>query len=214
MSIISIIGIIITILKFIMGLFNPTPAAYMVAMADYDCGKVEWVGSPAVTNGVFVGTAQVHCEFEGTGAGNIRTLKAYMVTKLPKDGDIQGEAKVAEYQGLPSLAFRTHLSMSNATVFGMTNIASDNVYTLRNIFESDSIQATDTGKYLKSMFAETHVSAYGGGEYGLRIIQTIQVQKPSGISSSYFQSSLMDQAEESLMDRAVDAVHEMASHLD
>lgn len=213
MGLMEIIAIIISILQFVAGLFGPKKMDTMAYLADYDCARVEWVGAPAVVGGEFVGTAEVRCHFEGSNAGGIPALRMHMVEQLPKDGDIQGEAKVATYQGLPSLSFRTHLDMGQATAYGTTNIASDGAWVLRSIFESESFQATGNGKYVKHVFAETHVAALGGQEYELRMVHTLRVKKPAGISSNSFKNSLMDQAGESLADRAVSAVHEMASHL-
>ena len=212
MGFMEIISIIMSILQLIAGLFAPKTTSY-VRLADYDCDRVEWVGAPAVVGGEFVGTAEVRCSFEGVAGGSIAVLRSHMAEQLPKDGNIQGETRVATYQGLPSLSFRTHLDMGQATAYGVTNIASDGARTLRNIFESDSIVADGVGKYLKHVYAETHVAGNGTEEYDLKMVQTIRVQKPAGISSAKFKSRLMDEAEGALADRAAAAVQEMASWL-
>ncbi len=213
MGLTGIIAIIISILQFVAGLFGPKKMDTMAFIADYDCARVEWVGAPAVVDGEFMGTAEVRCHFEGSNAGGIAALRAHMVEQLPKDGDIQGAARVASYQGLPSLGFRTHLVMGDATAYGMTHIASDGDWLLRNVFESHSIEASGNGKYVKQISAETQIAALGGREYELTMVHSLRVQKPFGATASSFKKSLMEQAAESLAERAVSAVHEMASHL-
>ncbi len=215
MSFMEIIQIIMQIIAFISGLFGPKTGLRTVAyITEVDCYQAGWSVPAAVVGGEFTGTAEVRCRFDGKGGKGIKGLRSHLVSQLPHDGGAL-EAYVENYQGLPSLGFRTTLEMgASATAHGTTHIASNNATTLRNVFESHTIEATGVAEYLKSVYGEMEVTATEeDGVWELRASQAIRVQKPAGISNGFFKSRLKADSEGSLMDRAVSAAQEMASHL-
>ena len=211
----EIIQIIMQILAFIAGLFNPKTmqVRYVAFVTDFDCTPAVWSEPAKISGGVFTGKVETVCTFEGKGGGGVAALRAHLIEQLPQDaGTFEGT--VENYQGIPSMAFKTSVELGEGvTAHGTTHIATNGFTVLRDVFESSSIAATGNGKYVKSMTSEMAVAKGLGDGYSLRVSQSLKVQKPFFASSSEFQSSLMEQAEESLMDRAVGAVQEMAGHL-
>lgn len=214
MSFAAIIQMIITILTFLAGLFEPKAGVRQTVSArDFTCDRPVWVGSPAVKDGVFAGTAEVKCEFLGQKGGGIAELQDHMVRQLPLDGQAQGTVQVATYEGQPSVAWKTKVALgSEATAHGRTVISSDGFSFLRNIFDSESIDATGNGQYVKGVHAEINVRMTEES-YEMRVVQEYRVKKPGLISSASFKSKLMQQAEEAIERRAVDAVAEFSQHL-
>jgi hypothetical protein len=212
----KIIQIIMQILAFIAGLFNPTAksAREVAYVTDFDCGQVEWVVPPSVSGGSFNGTASVRCLFEGKGGGGVSALRAQLVSQLPKDAEMKGGA-MGSLAGMPAVSYVTSLKLGEGVVAnGITQIATDGRYELRDVFKSSSIDATGNGRYLKSVYAEMYVTQRDAfGTYEIEVTQAIEVKKPALVSSSDFKSKLQEQAEASLVDRAVSAVQEMAGHL-
>lgn len=214
MGIIEIIKIIMAILAFISGLFQPKMGVrYVSHVTDYDCGSIRWTVPPSVSNGEFSGTAQITCEYEGVGGGGLMGLRSHFARQISQDGG--GTAKIENYQGLPSLAFNTALDMGEGGhAYGTTHLASNGTDILKNVFVSSSIQATGAGSYLRGMYGAMEVRTTGeSGVYRLTITEAFQVKKPDLMSTSRFKASLKDQAEESLLDRATSAVQETALHL-
>ena len=215
MVIVQIIQMIMQILAFIAGLFNPNKMSIreVAYVTDFDCGQVEWVQAPAMQDGSFVGKASVHCLFEGKGHGGIAALRAHLVSQLPKDGGMSG-GSVQSYGGTPGIAYATSLKMGEGAIAHGTTHISSGGSVLRDVFESSSIEASGNGRYLKSVYAEMNVADVDGlGTYDLEVVQAISVKKPGMMSASDFVSKLKEQAEESLIDRAVSAVQESASKL-
>ncbi|MBY0370157.1 hypothetical protein K2X33_05685 [bacterium] len=216
MSLIGIINIIMQILAFIAGLFNPkTGVRYTAFVTDFDCGAVEWQAPPVVSGGEFSGTAQVRCRFEGQGGGGIQALRKHLVQQLRDDAQLRSEPKIENYGEMPSLAYEVSVDMGEGAVaHGKTHIATDGFTVLKDVFESQSFSGSSNAAYLKNVVAEYQVeSTEESGVFELRASQQIRVRKPGLMSSSAFKSSLMEQAEEALMNRATGAVQEMASHL-
>jgi hypothetical protein len=212
----QIIQIIMQILAFIAGLFNPTKMSVreVAYVTDFDCGQVEWVVPPAVKDGAFKGTASVHCLFEGKNGGGVSALRSHLVSQLPQDGGMRAGSK-GILGGLPSMSYPTSLKMGEGVVaHGVTQIATNGSSILRDVFESKSIEASGNGRYLKSVYAEMIVTQRDSwGTYDIELIEAIEVKKPAFVPSSEFVSKLEEQASESLLERAVSAVQEMAAHL-
>ncbi len=212
----QIIQIIMQILAFIAGLFNPSQMSVreVAYITDFDCGQVEWVVPPAVKDGAFKGTASVRCLFEGKGGGGVSALRSHLVTQLPQDSGMRG-GEMGSLGGLPAVSYPTSLQMGEGAVArGVTQIATDGSAVLRDVFQSSAIEASGNGRYLKSVYAEMQVTKRDNwGTYDLEVIQSIEVKKPFFVSTSEFVSKLKEQAAESLLERAVGAVQEMAAHL-
>lgn len=215
MSLIGIINIIMQILAFIAGLFNPkTGLRYTSYVTDFDCGAVEWKSAPVVSGGEFSGTAQVACTFEGHGGGGVLALREHLMQQLPSDSEFRGNAKVGFMADMPSVIYAMELPMGEGvTAHGNTTIATNGFTGLVDVFESKSFSGGGNAAYLKSVVSKYEVSLIESGVYELKTSQELRVRKPALMSASQFKTSLKDQAEETLMDRAVNAVQEMASHL-
>lgn len=217
MPILEIIRMLMSILAFIAGLFSPKQmsARQVVYTSAFDCNAVRWTQPAQVSGGVFTGTVEVQCEFEGrTGAG-ILGLRSHLIDQLPKDADMQA-AKSEMFRGMPSMAYPTALEMAEGVkARGTTHIATNGFNVVRNVFESAQVDANGAGKYLRGVVSEMEVkkSATEKDVYTLKLTQSMEVKKPALISASEFQSSLKKQAEESLVERAGSAVQESAAHL-
>ncbi len=214
MSFVEIIKILMSVLSLIIGLFNPKTGMRQVAsITNADCAQVEWTVPPGVSGGVFSGTASVVCHFEGKGGGGIPALRAHMIQTIPASAQT-GQMLVTSHQGLPSFSWDTQLEMgNNALVKGTTFIGANGSNFLRNVFESSSVQGSGSAQYLKNLYSAVEVTRLQDGSYMLRASQAMGVKKPLLMSSSKFISTLRGQAEEALLERAVNSVQEMASHL-
>ncbi len=216
MSFVTIIQIIMQILAFIAGLFNPTHASIrqVAQITDYDCSAIRWVAPPVVEGGSFNGKAQIVCYFEGKGGGGIAALRNHLVAQLPRDSRMENGVE-GSYKGLPSMAYSTALEMGEGAVArGTTHIASDGINVLRDVFQSSSVEASGNGRYLKGVFGELQVMRVDGDSgYELKMSQSFQVKKPMLVPASEFETKLKAQSEEALRERAASAVQEMASHL-
>src|SRR4051812_16464050 len=113
MAIAEIIKMLMTILAFIAGLFNPKYASVrdVAYLTDFDCNAAQWTVPAAIRNGEFSGTVESVCTFEGKGGGGISGLREFLGAQLPMDALINGNYQTENLRGLPGISYDTEIQM-------------------------------------------------------------------------------------------------------
>lgn len=226
MGIVAIITLIIQALNFIMGLFqdglpfgiNNLEFTRAYQQAEYSCSSLYWSVPPRISDGHFIGTVDGDCELEGLTGEGIPALRAHLINQIPQDmQEIHAGPIAGSYEGLPSSNYdATLVRISNGEpvhIRGNTYIAGDD-NRIKNVFESSSISADGSGKYVKHMNARADIEATDiSNWYRLQSSQVLKVKKPSGMSSRSFKAQMIEEAEKALRDKLDHIVDDMAAHL-
>ena len=191
---------------------NPTKEAWT-------CDAPAWVGNPAVTNNLFVGTVEMKCHVQGLSGKGMTDLQAHMVDYIVANAETVHSGPTAEtYQGMASTYTDVTVQLGNETesvlVRADTHSATDGSTKLVYAVLSKEVAGTGQAKALKKVDANyTVVPSSEAGFYEVTLASTAQVQKPKLVPVGVFTSQVKSEMEKELKATASDALVEISSHL-
>jgi hypothetical protein len=203
----AIIAIIIQILNFIFGIFNPGPTP---RQAQYTCGSLKWTQAPKMVDGHLVGRAEQNCKVEGRSGGGLQQLKAHLAQRV-----MQNAYQVAYKQGeaVYSVKLDSQTDGQPLQVSGQASL-SGNAAVVRHSFEQSAVYTSSDAKYVVGVQAAMEVTPSSKSHwYNVSTSEAVKIKKPAFMSNSYFQSKIVSEMEAAMADHVVDAMSDLASHL-
>lgn len=218
MAWLEIIGLIMQIIQFIMGIFVP-PTPPNAIHTQYSCANVRWTQAPKMVNGELVGTASQSCSFEGRSGGGLTQLKQHLVNQVEKDasvvyaGPVQTVSNNGESTTQYSVAFNADSESGEIQTRGSTTlVASAN--RLRHSYNQTAVYAKNDAQSLSGVKADMDITPAAQAHwYNVTTTTSIRVKKPWFVSGSYFQSKIAGEIEKQMPGKVIDAINDMASHL-
>jgi hypothetical protein len=213
----EILKVIMQIIAFIMGIFNP-PAPTGAIRTQYSCGVARWTQAPKMVSGELVGTVQQTCRVEGRSGGGLAELKQHLMYQVERDAKAVYAGPVhtvsnGESATQYSVSFQSDVDNADVETHGNSTLTAS-ANRLRHTFKQTAVYSSTDSKYVTAVQADMEVTPTSQPHwYNVTTSESIRIKKPWFISSSYFQSKIVTEIEKAMPQKVIEAVNEMGSHL-